>query len=204
MIRILIACATVCAAITILLPGCDEESSKIIIFPNSGGTTTATNLVLFGSPIAINGSLGGRNGADIACIGWAPAGVTNIHAFVSIDGIQIADFPEKYGYPRDLPIYGPVAVSTARIADDWEDLMDGSIDVYLDDAGVMPDDEHWFSNSFEDGTIDTMYTGCSSYTIGDATQRTRVGQSVFIDAQWIDYTDVACNDLSYLLCIGIK
>jgi hypothetical protein len=82
---------------------------------------------LFASPGQV-GAIGGRSGADGRCTAAAPAlslPIAHTAAFISVtDSDEIRDMPSLYSVPTSLPILGPTGV---RIADDWADLLDGSI-----------------------------------------------------------------------------
>ena len=61
-----------------------------------------------------------------------------IRAFISLaDDDEIRDMPTNYSYSTDVAIKGPDGTTT--IADNWTDLLDGSIDATLFDAGVLED-----------------------------------------------------------------
>ncbi len=99
-----------------------------------------------------NGKLGGRTGADGLCQASAnrPAGYTSYRAFISVDADdEIRDMPGNYRVPTNVPIQ---SLNGTVIANDWADLLDGSITVTLETAGVLTD-WLWWSASWTDGSL---------------------------------------------------
>ncbi len=66
-----------------------------------------------------------------------------LHAFINVDASDaILNFYSIYpSLPQDLPVYNPD--KTKKIADNWQDLMDGSIDMSLADAGILSSGSYW-------------------------------------------------------------
>lgn len=204
MIRIFVSSIVVCLSLMIaLLLGCDLGEKKTTIIPITQ-TSSGSMLVLFSTASTYNGNLGGRAGADALCAASTPAGVTNVHAFISIAPVAIADMPVKYGYPTNLPIYGKWGTSNERIADDWPDLLDGMLNINLFNAGMLPADDSWWSNSYSNGTEYAGPDGCYSFTSNSSSVYGMVGYSESTASDWILNTTVQCDALAYVLCIGVK
>jgi hypothetical protein len=162
-------------------------------------STTSTKLVLYDAGTH-NGNLGGRGGADVLCNFSAnkPSGTTKVHAFISISATdQISDMPAKYCYQTSQSIYGPDGIS--KIADNWADMMDGSIDMSIGAAGVMPSGNHWLAASNGDGTYDSGLNQCNGFTNADPANNFMLGLSNQTDSGWMSNT---CDTPYRLLCIG--
>jgi hypothetical protein len=160
-------------------------------------------LVIFdagGTPNAI----GGRSGADVLC-GQAAQSMTGIpvsattRALISVDASdQISNFPTRYRVPTDRPITGP---NWEVIADDWADLLDGTIDQSLLSAGAQATDTYWYSGSVSNGSA--VSTTCSGWTDDGTHFDGRYGDSQWTDSRWIDRGDATCGVAAYhVLCLA--
>jgi len=150
----------------------------------------------------VTGAIGGRRGADILCyeaLGSAglPWGVTT-RALLSVDAEdEIRDMPANYGVPTDRKIYGSTQFP---VADNWADLLDGSIDFTLSFAGVLATN-FWYSGSYSDGSV-TPNT-CSGWTDGSTTADGRYGLSYQADSWWINRANAGCGGSTYhVLCVA--
>lgn len=165
----------------------DNSGSKIYLF--NAGTT--------------DGDLGGRSGADGTCQGHAnrPAACTHAcFAFISSDtDNEIRDLQKN---PYDMPdgkFYGPDGA--VKIADSWADLLDGSIDVSLANAGVLPGGSEFWSGTLGDFSINTSFN-CNSWSSNNAGDNGCFGSADF-PSNWINAESDTCASLLtyYLLCI---
>ena len=153
---------------------------------------------------SVSGAIGGRSGADVLC-GQAALSASGIpksattRALISVSADdQISDFPSRYGVPTDRQITGP---NWEVIADDWNDLLDGSIDQSLDSAGAQTATGFWYTGSLDDGTVAT--TTCSGWTNGSALFDGRYGRTAMTDDRWINTGNATCGAVSYhVLCLA--
>lgn len=140
-----------------------------------------------------DGNLGGRAGADALCQASAnrPAGSANAHAFISVAaGDAIADMPGNYGVPTTGTISGPTGT---LIANNWVDLLDGSISVDLQTAGVLGAATlHWFTGSNADGSLSAF--NCSGWTSNAGAVQSTTGRRDRTDNTWIDFLNPFCNN----------
>jgi len=165
--------------------------------------TLQSRLVLFDGG-GISGPIGGRSGADVLC-GQAAQMATGIplnattRAFLSFSASdEIRDFPTLYGVPTDRPVTGP---NWNVIADDWADLLDGTIDQSLFDAGAQAATNFWYSGSYSDGAI-TPYT-CSGWTDGSTLFDGQYGATHVTDGRWLDTGQATCGLNAYhVLCLA--
>lgn len=183
-----------------LLTGCfggDDDDNK-----TPPADTDPTELYLFReSDTDRDGNLGGRSVADTLCGDSSniPSGVTTVYAFISVSSSDtIASMPANYSFPTDIPIYGPDG--TSKIADNWADLIDGSIDMTLETAGVFSSSDTWYSGSDTDGTLHTYY--CNGWTSNDVGDGGRVGLTGVTGVTWISNGSATCDATYKLLCIG--
>ena len=138
----------------------------------AGGTAVvAVKIFLYnsgGSPA----DMGGRSGADAIAQDGLPdmlpgvsgGAVYKAHAFVSITGDALADFPENLDVPDALPILGiqPDGTETG-LASDWADLMDGEIAVTIGQALGIQDFNYFWSGS--DPLGQATGTDCEGFTV---------------------------------------
>ena len=171
------------------------------------GGLASNNLVLFHAG-QTQSSLGGRAGADAKCVTAlaAEAALTgaSVHAFISVTATdEIRDMPTTYSLPTNRPI---VDVNGKKIADDWADLLDGTIDVALDETAVLGavgnNDSFWHSGSNADGSLHA--DNCSGWTVSSGSQQ-KAGRYKVTNSEWISWAATpACSGQYRLLCIAWK
>ncbi len=167
--------------------------------------TAAADTIYMVSAGGYKGDLGGRFGADLICRNYISNNypslpVSHMRAFISIDAVdQIVDFPTIFGVPELAAIKSPTG---AVIANNWADLMDGSIVMDLFSAGVLSfSDDKWWSGSNIDGSV--AVDTCSGFTYGDTSSQSGVcGSSNASDGYWINNDFGPCSGNRFLLCIG--
>jgi len=153
-----------------------------------------------------NGNLGGLTGADAICQGLATA--------ASLPGTYMAWVADSTGSPasRFTHSSGPyVLPNGARVADNWADLTDGTIQhsVSVDAAGVTVDTQFLngnlvWSNTTSSGALETQSGGsnatCADWT-GAATYG-RVAHPGGVDQAWTGYWQWGnyCTDANRLYC----
>jgi hypothetical protein len=104
------------------------------------------------------------------------------HAFLSNDATDcIANLPTKFGFPKNVPIVSAVDGTTV-IADNWEDLLDGSIKVNLQSAIGLADT--WWSGSSADGKAYMNFAGWV-YSSDQGT----IGSHTATNGNWIAYSN---------------
>lgn len=152
----------------------------------------------------VAGAIGGRSGADVLC-GIAAETTPGVphhaitRAFISVDADdEIRDMPIRYGVPTDRPITSP---GRTIIADDWADLLDGSIDVELDDGGVLTTTNFWYSGSLSDGSVSTAT--CSGWTSDSTLNAGHYGSSQTTGSGWMTTGGAICGShLYHVLCLA--
>lgn len=187
-----------------LFTGCfssDDDKKTATPTPTD---TDPTELYLFReSDTDRDGNLGGRSGADTLCRASSniPSSVTTVYAFLSTGASDtIAVMPTTYSFPSNIPIYGPDGSS--KIADNWADLIDGTIDMNLETAGVLGTSTNWYSGSDTDGTLHTYY--CNGWASNSGADGGRTGRSDVTDGTWISNGSGTCDFGNKILCIGHK
>jgi hypothetical protein len=152
----------------------------------------------------VSGAIGGRSGADILCYqaglsapGGMPYGTTN-RAFISVSAAdEIRDMPFDYGVPTDRRIVGPTGI---KVADNWADLLDGSIDNSLWAADVTSAN-FWYSGSNADGSLAPEH--CSGWTQGSHPNQGWYGRPPDVTDWWISRGQASCGSSAYtVLCLG--
>lgn len=161
-----------------------------------------TQMELYAAPGRYTGNLVGdatnpRGQIDKICAANRPAGYANHIAFISVHKDDpIVKFPFTHGVPRYVPIVA--GAYETKIADDWEDLMDGQIDFSLADLGVTSDG--WWSGSSSRGLWN--YDSCNFWTSKDPYQQGHYGSSGATNESWIDYTNNNCSAKLTILCLA--
>jgi hypothetical protein len=162
--------------------------------PHQGNLTTMTS------------SMSPRNVIDDYCINakssYPSLPCQNVMTFISIDSSDdIADMPTNYGVPSNKKIVGPTGIP---IAVDWAGLLDGSIDVELQKAGIS--DTYWWSGSDVAGNYLTAAScvacnTCSGWTDGTNASQGMSGAHNRTDSTWINDGTRSCTNSLNILCI---
>lgn len=183
-----------------LVFGCGSTSD------NTDTPTRPTKIYLFRSSTGTKGNLAGRVGADMLVNAsvYKPTGNYTVHAFISVSSSDcIKNMPANYGFPDDIPIVS-AASGNFKIADNWADLLDGSIDIKLADtsgAGVLPDlkSSIWWSGSNADGTVSV---NCSGWMDNSGATNGVVGYGEATDERWIADWQSTGDNFFYILGIA--
>ncbi|WP_156844497.1 hypothetical protein [Leptospira wolffii] len=174
-----------------------DPTPSAVIYIYQGGSTTGA----FADSL-----LGGRWGADMNCFENRPSsllGMCNYYkALVSIDtNDEIRDMPIVHDVPTDRAI---TSKSGTKIAENWADLLDGSLPVSLQSAGIASGTV-WWSFSQWDGQI---YSGtdsltCNFGTSGSSSYSGKLGRSDSTSTDWIGTSSGSglCNISVPVMCI---
>jgi len=150
-------------------------------------TEVHCNRTVFVTSVAYNGHLGGLSGADSKCQNLADA--------AGLDGTYMAWLSSDKGSPasrftRSTSPY--VLFDGTRIADDWDDLVDGSLGAAIDvtEQGTLPTRTNWcgwneapaWSHTAPDGTFSGGPPSCDGWrsSVGPA----RWGSASDTDGKW--------------------
>ncbi|MFN8414059.1 MAG: DUF1554 domain-containing protein [Anaerolineales bacterium] len=168
--------------------------------PTRTFTPVPVNLTLYFGATS-NGNIGPRASADALCSANLPLGYTNYHAFISYSAADsIANMPSNYGIQTTLPIR---SVTSTVIATNWADLMDASIPVALNTAGVSPTFNWWSGVQAADGThIDGVTTNCNGWTSNSASVGGIEGYNNQVDFSWMNAFNAGCANVVAVLCIA--
>ena len=152
-----------------------------------------------------DGNLGGRQGADKICQEEKPSGLhcSNIHAFISIrQGDAIKDMVKNYKYEASKPIswYNRSTNTFTQAANNWQDLLDGSIMVSASD-GLGSKANYWVG-SLPDGSLNSK--NCRNWTSNGPTISGAEGRGGVKDARWLGKGSLSCQGEDNLLCICQK
>jgi len=172
----------------------------------AGGSANAPVIVVFDGGTRNTGATwSGRTGLDNVCqsaktaqsiAGGAP------HALISVTSVdEIADFPTLYGLPTNRAF---ASVSGAVIADDFADLLDGSLDLSIEAAGILLSEPGlWFTGSNADGTASTNTCQGWTTTVHSNEIRANYGYTGNTDSWWLDGSATAtCAAVQYhILCV---
>jgi hypothetical protein len=162
-------------------------------------------LVLYDSGQDGTGNLGGRSGANALCTANRPAGFSNSVAFLSVSATDtIAGRQAFPGLNTSSEIRSP---NGTVIANNWSDLLDGSIDVTLQFAGIPLSTGFWWSGANADGTLGLTCSGWTSAVDAPSggSPAGDWGVSGQANSLWINPGNVDrtfCLDPSDVLCIA--
>lgn len=163
-------------------------------------STPVTYLVLYDSGSTSTGNLVDRASADAFCAINLPSGFSNYLAFIGFSAADnISNMPSNYGISTSVPIQ---STSNVVIANNWADLLDGSILTTLASAGVVSN--YWWSGVETDGTsVDGVTADCTDWTDSTNVVAGYYGDYQFADGRWIKgAAGGACNQMLAILCIG--
>jgi hypothetical protein len=139
-----------------------------------------------------NGNVGGRAGGDNLCANSPnkPAGYSHYRLFVSVSAAdEIRDMPDNYSVPTNLAIR---STNGTLLANNWADLLDGSINASLSNAGVI-DQSNWWTGSNADGSLGGG--NCSGWTSSGG-EFVRTGYALFQNGTWLQANDNFTCDVS--------
>ena len=165
----------------------------------------ASDIILYVAGTTYNGNLGGRSGANAKCNASAnkPAGYTNFAAFISVNATDTI-----FGRQAFSGLSTSTAIRSTNgtlIANNWTDLLDGSIANTLVAAGINVGSNGWNSGSNADGTLGDT---CNAWTVNTAFATSGYledwGSGGSTTATWI-YNSTnkdGCNILADILCIA--
>ena len=151
--------------------------------------------IIFVTAARSNAALGGFDGADALCASEAAdAGLAGeFRAWLSTLEVAAADRLMQSSVPYER-------VDGTRIADDWDDLTDGSLQaiINLDASGLERGGDVW-TGTLPDGLpyADSDCDGFTSGTVGVAL----CGTTQSVNANWTANQVPACNTVLRLFCL---
>ncbi len=208
-----LACVAAAAATLTVGAGCETavcagsdlscSAAALAVYPQTAGQTTtpSTVIYMFNAGLSL-GSMGGRAGSQATCAA-ARAGLTfpdnnctTVQSFVSITAAdQIADYATIYAVPASKPVQGPTGV---QLSSNYAGLLDGGIDDFLQNAGVLPAASTWWSFSSSTGVFDGG-NNCSNGIAGAGGGV--IGASNVLAAGWMQDSNFSCAISQHILCI---
>lgn len=194
--------AFVLGLVLALLTSCGEskqgtQGGVLGLQPINEDQTQRIHLYRIGTVLS---SFGGRSGADTHCENNLPADLVGkeTHALISVNATdEILDMVANYNVPLDREIIGHN--SGTVIATSWADFLDGSLAVSLEQAGVMPAGDTFWSGSNANGSL--TVANCSEWT-SSASNVFGAAGSATATTSWTYTVSAACNSLRSLLCIA--
>lgn len=162
---------------------------------DSGMDSGLSELVMFVTETVQNANLGGIDGADALCATQAAnAGLQGeFKAWLSTRSSAVADRLTRANVPY-------VLVNRTRVADNWDDLVNGSIlaPINLDANGQPHTGDVWTGTLANgDSYPDDDCAGFTSSSVGIAL----CGDSTSTTETWTNRTTPACSVLLRLYCI---
>jgi len=190
-----------------------QPSQQLCTVSNGTGTLDGANitnvsvacvdLIVMFSSVVTGGDIPGVGPARAKATDWCLDSVGTItcahnssEAFISISAAdEIRDMPTTYTVPTDQPI-GSEAGNI--IANDWADLLDGSIDMSLEAADIV--DGYYWTASTSAGVFDAT-NNCTGFTSSGAGVNGTYGDNTSATGTWLDADTDTCNNEIKILCI---
>ena len=162
-------------------------------------TTEFTSVFITSDRFYGSSMTGGLSGADAKCQAAAVnAGLSGTwFAWLSDTQTNAAD---RHGH-SNLPYY---QLNGAKVADNWDDLIDGTIDnpISIDEFAEFDPvgDTGVWTYTLSDGTADLASgNACEDWT-GDLQDSTEIGANYRTDSWWTDSINEGCNNFNRLYC----
>lgn len=156
------------------------------------------SIVMFASADT-NGAFGGRSGADQLCLDAVPTGLPeDYNAVVGFVTVSAADEIQDLDLPAGTIIESE---DGTQIKNNFATLLSsGTVDVSMDNAGVLGSGVLYWTGSDENGVLDT--NRCTNWTATGADGQ--VGSSDSATADWLINADAfeACTELHPILCVA--
>lgn len=180
--------------------------------PSTCGCPAATSdgVYLFhatgsGPQVPRTAQYGGREGLNgYARAAWTHGATTNalqVAAFVGSTGDALADLPNNHCVPTDRPVFGiDASGATTLLANDWADLMDGTIQTTIGAALGYADFLYFWTGSDASGQPTGQDCGGWTSPFGNATISGRSNTTT----DWLDsgFTSAVCSSTYELLGIA--
>lgn len=163
---------------------------------DSWSVTTVSRKRVFISSATYNGNLGGLSGADAKCQALADA--------VPLGGTYkawLSDGTTSAASRITQSSSGYRLVNGTKIADDWADLTDGTIDAVLNvtQTGATVGMVYvWTNTSTAGGIQDTNH--CTNWTSSSMGLSGNLGSTVWYDYTWTNVGPNSCNTSNRLFC----
>jgi len=158
------------------------------------------SLVLF-SAGEYRGNFSSRSVLDTTCQTERPTSVRppEIRALISIDSFdEIRDMPITYNIPMNHDVRSS---SQIKIAENWEDLLDGTVVVSLEASGVTSGSSSWWSGS--DGTGARSGQECINWTSATPGDLGTVGDTQTTNS-WMTGATSGCDQTHHLICVAFQ
>lgn len=154
--------------------------------------TVEPAVILFPTPGAFAGNLGGRAGADQLCAqassSVCPAS-SSVHAVLSVsDADAIANMPANFGLPTDLPIRRP---SGTLIVSTWADIFGDALQ-----APIAPWIVYWTGST----STGALTESCAGWTSSASSELGRFAYGDETTSMCIDGSNFRCDKAIPLLC----
>ena len=142
------------------------------------------------------GNLTSKSNADSLCNSAKPSGTSQGYAFASFSSTEeIRDLPTTANLNTNLNVRSTFG---RLVATNWTDLLDGSISMSLQSAGVAI--QPWWSFSDSNGIF--QINNCSNGTSNSNSVQGQTGGITSSSGGWINGTTRNCDNSRLLLCIA--
>lgn len=161
-----------------------------------GGSDVPSEWRIFVTSTGQSGNIGGIAGADAICANRAMAAglIGEFKAWLSTDQSAVSD--------RITHASGPyVLVNGAMIAEDWDDLVDGTVlvPINLDETGTVRTGEAWTGTLATGGSYPD--DDCAGFTSDSAGAKGLCGDPASTTSTWTENITPSCDTMLRLYCI---
>ena len=170
----------------------DEANNKAIYQSVNTETTSVIPIILY-SIAAHNGNIGNRATADSLCSASAekPDNYANYKLFIAYTN----DSPSLW-LPHDRPIKSK---NGTLIANNYDDLFDGTIITSLNSAGVLENSGFW-SGMNANGTASA--NNCNDWSVNDQSYSGTLTSPMATSSAWLTIANGYCDYITPLVCVA--
>lgn len=158
--------------------------------------------IVFVSSVAVNGNLGGVEGADLFCQALASgAGLPGtFHAWVSLTTNHASSRITHATVPYVVLVDG---MPGNVVADDWTDLTDGTLDapIVRTETGQLVTQDYAWTNTVAAGDAPHDLFTCAGWTSSDGGENGIVGSTTSADVSWAFSIYRGCDALHSVYCV---
>lgn len=183
----------------------DCKSLSTCVGNHAGYADAKAKYTVFLYDVALNGDLNTQNGADDLCNSAASAeGLSG--SYTAWIGPYPSEEPRDRGlstcFSAGSSSVGWYLVTNEKVADNWADLTDGTIDTAIDrtQQNFNKGTQEVWSNLSQSGSNLSQVTNCFGYNRGDSGAWGLTGLTPSTNNDWTDYSNDRCDAVNFFYC----
>jgi hypothetical protein len=182
------------AALLLVVAGCGDDLTVAVPLTQPAGP-----VYLYNSSLNPNGNITGGAGTRAALDAFVQSGASPAvctgktrRAFITLSaGDSIANMPTNFGFSPAAPVYGALG---PQLANNWADLLDGTIAATLNAATGVP--FTYWTGSSSSGTASGF--DCAGWTLPGGVNGT-TGDRTVTSPAWLDSTLSGCGSANIVV-----